>query len=32
MVHQLGKRDGKLGLVSRCVGGGIGSGELIVRL
>ncbi len=32
MVHQLARRDGRLGLVSRCVGGGIGSGELIVRL
>ena len=32
MVHQLGRRGGKLGLTSRCVGGGIGSGEVIVRL
>jgi acetyl-CoA C-acetyltransferase len=31
MVHQLHKRDKELGLVTRCVGGGIGSGELLVR-
>ncbi len=31
MVHQLHRRDGQLGLVSRCVGGGIGSGEIIER-
>jgi acetyl-CoA C-acetyltransferase len=31
MVHQLRRRDKELGLTSRCVGGGIGSGELIVR-
>jgi acetyl-CoA C-acetyltransferase len=31
MVHQLIKRDKKVGLTSRCVGGGIGSGELIVK-
>lgn len=29
MVHQLHRRDGKLGLVTRCVGGGIGGGEII---
>ncbi|MCD4751063.1 MAG: thiolase family protein [Thermoanaerobaculales bacterium] len=32
MVHQLQRRQGNLGLVSRCVGGGIGSGEIIQRL
>lgn len=32
MVHQLHRRDGHLGLVSRCVGGGIGSGEIIERI
>jgi len=32
MIHQLGKRDKEVGLVSRCVGGGIGGGELLVRL
>lgn len=32
MVHQLHRRDGQLGLVSRCVGGGIGSGEIIKRV
>lgn len=31
MVNQLIKRDGKIGITSRCVGGGIGSGEAIVR-
>jgi len=31
MVHQLHRRDGAMGLTSRCVGGGVGSGELIVR-
>ncbi len=29
MVHQLRKRGKKLGLTSRCVGGGMGSGEVI---
>jgi acetyl-CoA C-acetyltransferase len=29
MVHQLGKRGGTTGITSRCVGGGIGSGEVI---
>lgn len=32
MVHQLHRRDGQRGLVSRCVGGGIGSGEIIERV
>lgn len=32
MVHQLRKRDKAVGLTSRCVGGGIGSGELILRM
>ena len=31
MVHQLRLRDGTRGITSRCVGGGIGSAELIVR-
>jgi acetyl-CoA C-acetyltransferase len=31
MVHQLGKRGKSIGLTTRCVGGGIGSGEIIVR-
>jgi acetyl-CoA C-acetyltransferase len=29
MVHQLRRRGGRLGLTSRCVGGGIGSGEIV---
>ena len=29
MVHQLRRRDRGIGLTSRCVGGGIGSGEII---
>ena len=32
MVHQLHKRDKELGVTTRCVGGGIGSGEILVRL
>ncbi|MBT3222727.1 MAG: thiolase family protein [Proteobacteria bacterium] len=32
MVHQLHKRDKAIGLTSRCVGGGIGSGELLIRM
>lgn len=32
MVHQLGKRGKPMGITSRCVGGGIGSGEVIERL
>lgn len=31
MCFQLQKRNGRLGVTSRCVGGGIGSGEVIVR-
>lgn len=31
MVHQLSKRNASVGLTSRCVGGGIGSGEVIIR-
>jgi acetyl-CoA C-acetyltransferase len=31
MIHQLGKRNGSVGLTTRCVGGGIGSGEVIIR-
>jgi acetyl-CoA C-acetyltransferase len=29
MVHQLRRRDGKIGVTSRCVGGGMGSGEVL---
>jgi len=29
MVHQLRRRGGRKGLTSRCVGGGIGSGEIV---
>ena len=29
MVHQLHRRGGKIGVTTRCVGGGIGSGEVI---
>jgi acetyl-CoA C-acetyltransferase len=32
MVHQLARRNGRVGVTTRCVGGGIGSGEVIVRL
>ncbi len=32
MVHQLRRRNARFGVTSRCVGGGIGSGELIIRL
>ncbi len=32
MVHQLRRRDGRIGVTTRCVGGGIGSGEVLVRL
>ncbi len=32
MVHQLHRRDGRLGVVTRCVGGGIGSGEVLERI
>jgi len=31
MVHQLQRRGAQLGVTSRCVGGGIGSGELLRR-
>ncbi len=32
MVHQLHRRDKEIGVTSRCVGGGIGSGEILVRM
>jgi acetyl-CoA C-acetyltransferase len=32
MVHQLHRRNADLGVVSRCVGGGMGSGEVIERI
>lgn len=32
MVHQLRRRNKKIGLTTRCVGGGIGSGELLVKV
>jgi acetyl-CoA C-acetyltransferase len=32
MVHQLHKRNKEIGVTTRCVGGGIGSGELLIRL
>jgi acetyl-CoA C-acetyltransferase len=32
MVHQLRLRDRSLGVTSRCVGGGIGSGEVLIRM
>lgn len=32
MVHQLHKQNKELGLTTRCVGGGIGSGEILVRM
>lgn len=32
MVHQLGKRGKEVGITTRCVGGGIGSGEVIRKL
>jgi acetyl-CoA C-acetyltransferase len=32
MVHQLRRRDAAVGVTSRCVGGGIGSGEVLVRV
>lgn len=32
MVHQLIRRDKEFGVTSRCVGGGIGGAELLVRL
>ncbi len=30
MVHQLRRRGGRVGVTSRCVGGGIGSGEVLL--
>jgi len=30
MVHQLRRRDGNLGVTARCVGGGMGSGEVLL--
>ena len=30
MVHQLRRRGGSLGVTSRCVGGGMGSGEVLL--
>ena len=32
MVHQLRRRGKEIGLTSRCVGGGIGSGEVVIAL
>ncbi len=32
MVHQLHRRGGTIGVTTRCVGGGIGSGEVLVRI
>jgi acetyl-CoA C-acetyltransferase len=32
MVHQLARRGGRLGLTTRCVGGGIGNGEIVESL
>jgi acetyl-CoA acetyltransferase len=32
MVFQIRRRDKEIGLTSRCVGGGIGSGEVLVRM
>ncbi|HQB43351.1 MAG TPA: thiolase family protein [Polyangiaceae bacterium] len=32
MVHQLRKRDKSVGVTTRCVGGGIGSGEVLIRM
>jgi acetyl-CoA C-acetyltransferase len=31
MVWQLARRDARVGVTTRCVGGGIGSGEVVVR-
>jgi acetyl-CoA C-acetyltransferase len=30
MVHQLGRRGGRIGVTARCVGGGMGSGEVLI--
>jgi len=32
MTHQLHRRGGRVGLTSRCVGGGIGSGEILTTI
>jgi len=32
MVHQLHRRDARIGVTSRCVGGGMGSAEVVVKL
>jgi len=32
MTHQLRRRGGRVGLTSRCVGGGIGSGEILTTI
>jgi acetyl-CoA acetyltransferase len=32
MVHQLHRRDAQLGVTTRCVGGGIGAGEVLVKM
>ncbi|MBI5507603.1 MAG: thiolase family protein [Deltaproteobacteria bacterium] len=32
MVHQLRRREKRLGVTTRCVGGGIGSGEVLLRV
>ncbi len=32
MVHQLRRRDKQIGVTSRCVGGGMGGAELLVRM
>jgi len=32
MTHQLHRRDRRVGLTSRCVGGGIGSGEILIAI
>ncbi|MCK5797828.1 MAG: thiolase family protein [Deltaproteobacteria bacterium] len=31
MIHQLARRDKEIGMTTRCVGGGIGSGEILLR-
>lgn len=32
MIHQLHRRDRAIGVTSRCVGGGMGSGEVLLRM
>ncbi len=32
MTHQLRRRDGRVGVTTRCVGGGIGSGEVLQKM